>query len=61
MANWCIATGLFSGMLFTEFILGLFVNEPVNKSRHYVLSILLGLFGDNSVKTKELNQTLGDN
>ena len=28
---------------FTELILGSFGNGPVNKSRHYVLAILLGL------------------
>ena len=34
---------------FTEMVLGLFGNGPVNKSIHYVLSILLGLLRDNYI------------
>ena len=34
---------------FSDLILGSFGNEPLNKSRHYVLLILLCLFRDNYV------------
>ena len=36
---------------FTELILESFGNVPVNKIRHYVLAILLGLFRDCYVTT----------
>ena len=44
---------------FTETISGSFGNEQVNKIRHYVLPIILGLIRDHCVmKKKSKNHTL---
>ena len=40
---------------FTEISLGSFGNVPVNKSRHYVLAILLGLLRDDYETKKWIN------
>ena len=39
-----------------ELILGSFVNEPVNKIIHYVLSSLLGVLSDYSVIKQQIKE-----
>ena len=38
---------------FTELVLGSFGNGPVNKTRHFVLDILLGLLRYHLIKTSK--------